>query len=108
MNVMRSCFFAIAALLLSVTCAAAQLPPLTGDKPANADSQFLERAKYRIPLSRRLVCCGLNAKASVSFALITISFLNAFGGASLTLKTLKQSQQFYLKSMPTGLVFAVT
>ena len=45
-------------------------------------------------------------KANVSSALITIVSLNASGGASLTLKTLKQLQQSYLKSMPTGLVSA--
>ena len=59
------------------------------------------------PLSRRLVCCGLNAKANVSFALITIVSLNASGDASLTLKTPRQLLPYYLKSTPTGLVSAV-
>ena len=50
---------------------------------------FLEHAKYGIPLSPRLVCCGLNARASDSSALITIVSLNASGDVSLTLKMLE-------------------
>ena len=56
---------------------------------------------------QQLACCGLNAKVNVSFALITIVSLNVSGDASLTLKTLRQWQLYYLKSMPTGLVSAV-
>ena len=54
MNVMRSCFFAIAALLLSVTCAAAQLPPPTVVPPApnlNPSSSLVLPPLQQTPVS---------------------------------------------------------
>ena len=54
MNVMRSCFFAIAALLLSVTCAAAQLPPPTVVPPVpnlNPSSSLVLPPLQQAPVS---------------------------------------------------------
>jgi 2-hydroxychromene-2-carboxylate isomerase len=46
-------------------------------------------------------------QGNVTFALITIESLNAFGDESLTLKTPRQLLPYYLKSTPTGLASAV-
>ena len=54
MNVMRSCFFAIAALLLSLTCAAAQLPPPTVVPPVpnlNPSSSLVLPPLQQAPVS---------------------------------------------------------
>jgi hypothetical protein len=54
MNVMRSCFFAIAALLLSVTCAAAQVPPPTVVPPVpnlNPSSSLVLPPLQQTPVS---------------------------------------------------------
>src|SRR4029077_16605549 len=54
MNVMRFCFFARAALLLSVTCAAAQLPPPTVVPPVpnlNPSSSLVLPPLQQAPVS---------------------------------------------------------